>query len=150
MPTTRAPDGGPLPSAAGSSITPTKSHPGCAPATDCDKARLTSPRLSEMAVTRTVTSLGKARGSSTCCSVSLSACDGSTTTARVVGMSASLELWPAPLTPGLVGFLLVLGQLQHREAIQIPKHGIRQWHVDAAIERLLGQPRCQRRQRRDV
>src|SRR6476660_9625340 len=122
MPTTRLPDGGPLPSVAGSSITPTKSQPGRAPASDCDKARLTSPRLSEIAVTRTVTSLGKAAGSSTCCRASRSACDGSTTTARVVGMSAPLEFWPAPFAPGLVGFLLVLGQFQHREAIQIAQH----------------------------
>ncbi|HME20798.1 MAG TPA: hypothetical protein VKI44_05460 [Acetobacteraceae bacterium] len=93
MPTTRVPTGGPLPSAATSSMTPEKSQPGRAPASDCDSARLTSPRLSETAVTRTVTSPLAAGGSSTDCSVSLSLCDGSTTTARTdCGMASSFSV----------------------------------------------------------
>ena len=90
MPTTRVPTGGPLPSAAASSMTPAKSQPGRAPASDCDSARLISPRLSEIAVTRTVTSSGAAGGISTGCSVSLSLRDGSTTTARTLRHGSSI------------------------------------------------------------
>ena len=147
-------------------MTPAKSQPGRAPAADCDSARLTSPRLSEIAVTRTVTSPVSAGGISTGCSVSFSLRDGSTTTARTLhDLSAWLPSarracaacqrplnfgFAALLAPGLVRFLLVLGHLQHGEAVEIAQHRVRQRHVDAAVQQLLGQPRRQRRQRGDV
>jgi hypothetical protein len=84
MPTTRVPTAGPLPSAACASTTPEKSQPGRAPASDADRARLTSPRFSEIAVTRTVTSSGAAGGSATSRIASLASLDGSTTTARTI------------------------------------------------------------------
>ncbi len=89
-PTTRVPAGGPLPSAAPSSTTPAKSQPGRAPAGLCDKARLTSPRLSEIAATRTVASAGPAGASSTVPIASPSGLAGSTTTAHTIcGIGAS-------------------------------------------------------------
>src|SRR6516165_12688540 len=90
MPTIRVPIGGPLPLAALSSTTPTKSQPGRSPGCPCDVARLTSPRFNEIAVTRTVTSSGLAGANSTGLTASPCALDGSTITARTVsGMGAS-------------------------------------------------------------
>ena len=79
----RVPARGPLPSAASVSMTPAKSQPGRAPASDADRARLTSPRFNEIAVTRTVASFFAAGGSSTSRRASRSSLDGSTTTARI-------------------------------------------------------------------
>ena len=84
MPTTRVPDFGPLPSAAVSSMMPAKSQPGRAPASDCDSARLTSPRFSEIAVTRTVTSSGRAGPISKFPMASPKGLAGSTKTARTI------------------------------------------------------------------
>jgi hypothetical protein len=83
MPTTRAPRGGPPPSLAASSTTPAKSQPGRQPGSAAVTARFVSPRLSEIAVTRTVASVAAAGASFACCTDSLPDAFGSTTMALI-------------------------------------------------------------------
>ncbi len=83
MPTTRAPDFGPLPSAASRSTTPAKSQPGRQPGAASCNARLVSPRLSEIAVTLTCTSSRSGSRNSAGRIASFPCASGSTTTARI-------------------------------------------------------------------
>jgi hypothetical protein len=92
MPTTRVPGLGPLPSAAAVSVTPAKSQPGRHPVSACCTARPVSPRLSEIAVTRTVTSSRSGSRSSTGLIANFPGAAGSTTTARTCqGMPFSCQ-----------------------------------------------------------
>src|SRR2546426_4477475 len=67
----------------------------------------------------------------------------------IFNLLAPAECGLALLTPGAVSLGLVLGLLEHREAVEIDERGVRQVRdVESAHQRFLGQPRGQRRQRR--
>src|SRR5437868_2222557 len=85
MPTTREPACGPEPSDACCSTVPAKSQPGLQPASAFETVR-TSPRLSEMALTRTSASDGEGVGEATSRMTRRSGVDGSTIMAWMVVM----------------------------------------------------------------
>ena len=87
QPTTRAPAGGPEPSAAACSMAPAMSQPGRKPASAMVRARRTSPRLREMAETRMRASLGRGWGAGTVSILRRPSIVGSTTMAWMPGMA---------------------------------------------------------------
>src|SRR5439155_11150079 len=129
-PTTRAPTRGPEPSAAARSAAPARSQPGRQPAA-ATPARLASPRLREIARTRTTASPRSGTGAATGLMTSRPGASGSTTTARLSLTSHLLSRSALPSRP-------CCGELRHdllgEPAELLEHHRLRCTHADAHVD----------------